>query len=229
MPTLERAISIAATAHSGQLDKGGQPYILHPLRVMMRVSTLEEKIVAVLHNVVEDTDVTLEWLSEEGFSTEVIEAVDSVTKRHGESRLQAAARAKSNLIGLVVKLADNAENLDLSRIPNVTSKDHARLKEYEAVRRFLLAPSSDVTEGALTIAQKAHLQDVFFETRTQLVSYMINRAEVFIHEQNEVGEAGRYAICIKDDPDFWVDCSHTQSKAESLAIKLGFTLSSKPS
>ena len=138
MSTLERAIEIAATAHAGQIDKAGQPYILHPLRVMLRVSTGHERIAAVLHDVVEDTPVTLAQLTEAGFPVEVVEAIEALTKRPGETRMQAAARAALNPIARVVKLADNAENMDLSRIDNPTEKDFARVEEYKQVRALLL-------------------------------------------------------------------------------------------
>ena len=142
MSTLERAIEIAAAAHSGQVDKAGQPYILHPIRVMLRVSSDFERISAILHDVVEDTAVTLEQLVREGFPPEVISAVQALTKEPGESRLQAAARAAANPVARVVKLADNAENMDLRRIANPTEKDFARLKEYEQVRALLLASNT---------------------------------------------------------------------------------------
>jgi GTP diphosphokinase / guanosine-3',5'-bis(diphosphate) 3'-diphosphatase len=137
MSTVERAIAIAANAHAGQTDKGGQPYILHPLRVMLRVSTEFERMAAVLHDVVEDSDVSLEALSAEGFPDEVVSAVEALTKRPGETRIQAAHRAAANTVARVVKLADNAENLDISRIANPTQKDFARLEEYRQVRAIL--------------------------------------------------------------------------------------------
>jgi len=137
MSTLERAIEIAAQAHAGQRDKGGEPYVLHPLRVMLRMTTEEERIVAVLHDVVEDSEVTLERLRAEGFSSAVVAAIDALTKRPGEDRLQAAARAARNPLARKVKLADNAENSDLSRIPDPTPKDHERLEQYRQVRRIL--------------------------------------------------------------------------------------------
>jgi (p)ppGpp synthase/HD superfamily hydrolase len=139
MPTLERAIALAAQAHAGQQDKGGQPYILHPLRVMLRVSGDAERIAAVLHDVVEDTDVSLAQLAAEGFSKDVVDAVEALTKRHGETRLEAAHRAAAHPVARVVKLADNAENSDLSRIPNPTERDLARMEEYRQVRAILLA------------------------------------------------------------------------------------------
>ncbi len=142
MSTIERAIQLAARAHAGQFDKAGEPYILHPLRVMLRVESCEERIAAVLHDVVEDTDTTLDDLAREGFSQQVIEAVEALTKRPGEGRLQAAARAARNNIAQAVKLADNSENMDLSRIPDPTEKDRARLEEYKAVRALLLATNA---------------------------------------------------------------------------------------
>jgi guanosine-3',5'-bis(diphosphate) 3'-pyrophosphohydrolase len=142
MPTLERAISIATEAHAGQVDKAGQPYILHPLRVMLRVSTEDEQIDAVLHDVVEDTTVSLDQLASEGFSKPMLAAVEALTNP-GESRMEAAARAAGNSVARSVKLADNAENMDLSRIAAPTEKVFARLKEYEQVRALLLGTEAD--------------------------------------------------------------------------------------
>jgi (p)ppGpp synthase/HD superfamily hydrolase len=138
MATLEKAIQIAASAHAGQVDKAGQPYILHPLKVMLRVCTEYERMAAVLHDVVEDTTITLSCLVNMGFPPPVIDAVAALTKLPGESRIQAATRAAGNSIALQVKLADNAENMDLSRIAQPTDKDYARLEEYKVVRALLL-------------------------------------------------------------------------------------------
>ena len=139
MPTIERAIEIAANAHAGQRDKAGQPYIFHPLRVMFRVNGEHEQMAAVLHDVVEDTSITIDDLAREGFPIEVLRAIAALTKLPGETRLEAAARAAADPIARKVKLADNAENMDLSRIPNPTEKDYARCREYEEVRALLLA------------------------------------------------------------------------------------------
>ena len=139
MSTLERAIEIAAQAHAGQMDKAGQPYILHPLRVMLSVQTQSERITAVLHDVVEDTSVAVDDLRAEGFAPEVIEAVMALTKRDGEGRLTAAKRAADNAIARNVKLADVTDNMNLGRITHPTEKDHARVREYEQVRALLLS------------------------------------------------------------------------------------------
>lgn len=142
MATLERAIQISAEAHAGQIDKAGQPYILHPIRVMLRMSTDDERIVAVLHDVVEDSDYSISDLAGEGFSVAILEAVEALTKGPGETRVDAAHRAARNPLARKVKLADNAENMDLTRIANPTERDFSRIKEYEEVRQILLAASS---------------------------------------------------------------------------------------
>ncbi len=143
MSTIERAIEIAAAAHAGQVDKGGEPYILHPLKVMLRMTTEQERIAAVLHDVIEDTSVTIELLRSEGFTDEVLRALTALTKLSGESRLEAAKRAAIDPIARIVKLADNAENMDLSRIPNPTYSDFQRLEEYIAVRALLLTVAEE--------------------------------------------------------------------------------------
>jgi (p)ppGpp synthase/HD superfamily hydrolase len=137
MATLERAIEIAAAAHAGASDKAGHPYILHPLRVLLAVESIEERMAAALHDVVEDTTWTIEQLGAEGFSVEVLDAVAALTKRPGESRLDAAHRAAANPIALRVKLADVTDNMDLSRIARPSERDEARLAEYRAVKAYL--------------------------------------------------------------------------------------------
>ncbi|CAH0145703.1 GTP pyrophosphokinase [Pseudomonas sp. Bi123] len=128
--SLERAIAIAVAAHEGQVDKGGAPYILHPLKVMLRVNTLEERIVAVLHDVVEDCGISLDDLRKEGFSETVLTAIASVTKVPGESYEAFVERAAQNPIGRVVKLADLEENSDLSRIAQPSWEDLERVEKY---------------------------------------------------------------------------------------------------
>ena len=84
-PTIDDAILLAVNAHRGQLDKGDQPYIFHPIRVMMNFKTQDEMIVAILHDVIEDTDYDLGSIEVLGYSSKIIEALDSITKRKGES------------------------------------------------------------------------------------------------------------------------------------------------
>lgn len=130
MSTLERAIAIAAQAHAGQTDKAGAPYILHPLRMMLTLETEAERIVAVLHDVVEDTPVTLDDLRAERFTDEILAALESVTRRDGEDYEAFVLRAGQNPIGRRVKLADLRDNSDISRIPAPTEKDYGRLEKY---------------------------------------------------------------------------------------------------
>jgi (p)ppGpp synthase/HD superfamily hydrolase len=139
MATLERAIELAAKAHAGQVDKAGQPYILHPLRLMLAVRTPHERMAAVLHDIVEDTPTTFDDLAAEGFPPEVVAAVSALTKTEGEKRIPAAHRAAADPIARAVKLADVADNMDLSRIAAPTDKDYARLEEYRQVQAILLA------------------------------------------------------------------------------------------
>lgn len=138
MATLEQAISLASKQHEGQVDKANAPYILHPLRVMLNVPTIEHKIVAVLHDILEDTETTIEDLYQFGFQQHIIDAIVALTKKQGETRLEAAQRARQNPIARVVKLADINDNMDLSRIQSPTVKDFERLKEYQQVRDLLL-------------------------------------------------------------------------------------------
>ena len=131
MSTLERAIQIATEAHKGQLDKAGRDYIGHPLRVMEMGKTEDEKIVGVLHDVIEDTDWTFERLEAEGFSREVIEALRCVTKLvENENYDDFIERVKKNPLAVAVKINDLTDNMDIRRLPYLSDKDVKRLKKY---------------------------------------------------------------------------------------------------
>jgi len=135
---LETAIRIAVTAHAGVMDKAGVPYILHPLRIMGGAKALKEKIVGVLHDTIEDTDensllnVTFEYLREEGFPDDIIEALDSVTHRKGEPYADYIQRAKKNIIGRKVKILDLRDNSDIFRLHSVEEKHLKQMKRYHA-------------------------------------------------------------------------------------------------
>ncbi|MGG5288785.1 GTP pyrophosphokinase [Pseudomonas shirazensis] len=137
MSTLERAIAVAAKAHEGQYDKGGAAYILHPLRVMMRVSTPEQRIVAVLHDVLEDTPLTVSDLALEGFPLKILAALLSLSRRPGESYEAFVIRAGADPLAREVKLADLADNSDLSRIACPGPADLARLSRYQHASAYL--------------------------------------------------------------------------------------------
>jgi (p)ppGpp synthase/HD superfamily hydrolase len=135
---IKHAIQIAVKAHAGQRDKAGQPYILHPLRMMFAVEAEEERIVAVLHDVVEDcAGWTFERLKNHGFSHAVLEAMNSVTKKPDEDYMTFVRRAGANPIGRQVKIADLRDNIDLSRIADPSARDHARIAKYMEALNYL--------------------------------------------------------------------------------------------
>ena len=133
----ERAYEIAKKAHLGQVDKAGEDYIKHPEKVASFVKTDEEKAVAYLHDVIEDTELTLEDLYEYDFSKEVIEAVDIITKKRGEDYQSYLNSVKKNKLARAVKLADLRHNSDLTRLIKVTEKDIKRKEKYQKAIDFL--------------------------------------------------------------------------------------------
>ena len=137
MSTVELAEQLATERHYGQIDKAGEPYIKHPERVANAVNTPEEKMAAWMHDLLEDTNTTSDELLKLGFPVAVVNAVLSLTKRPGESRISAAHRTAANRIGVAVKLADVADNMNLNRLPHVTENDMARLEEYKKVLLIL--------------------------------------------------------------------------------------------
>jgi (p)ppGpp synthase/HD superfamily hydrolase len=137
---LEKAIQCAVTAHAGQKDKAGAPYILHPLRIMMKMGNEVEMITAALHDVVEDSPLTLADLRAEGFSEEIIAAVDHLTRREGEAYEIFINRLRHNPLAVKVKLADLEDNMDIRRIRNVTESDIERIRKYHTAREKLSAP-----------------------------------------------------------------------------------------
>jgi (p)ppGpp synthase/HD superfamily hydrolase len=142
MSTLERAIEIAHEAHVGQYDKAGKDYILHPLRVMERGRTEEEKIVGVLHDVVEDSEWTFEMLEAEGFTPEVIEALRCVTKlSEDEDYDHFINRVLTNPLAMRVKLLDLEDNMDMSRLDECTEGDIQRLQKYQKAYNRIKAES----------------------------------------------------------------------------------------
>jgi len=135
---LAKAIAIAAIAHQHQLDKTKQPYILHPLRLMMRGQTPAEKIVAVLHDVVEDTEWTLEQLVSEGFPENIVVAIDCLSRQPEETYEQFIDRVLTNRLATQVKLYDLEDNMDTTRLNVLTEKDWERLQRYHQARRRVL-------------------------------------------------------------------------------------------
>ena len=131
MPTIGDAIKLAVDAHERQVDKGGQSYILHPLRLMLAVNSEPARIVALLHDVLEDNPTfTLEKLRLAGYPQDVLDALDCLTKRRGEQYSDFIDRIKPNALAREVKLADLRDNMDVTRLPKVTSDDLERLQRY---------------------------------------------------------------------------------------------------
>lgn len=135
---LHIAIQIALYAHEGQVDKGGSPYILHPLSVMEEMDTIEEKIVAVLHDTIEDSDIKKEELITLGIPEELVDEIDLLTRKDGDTYMQYIAKIKTGKIATKVKLADLKMNMDLSRIKEPTKADFDRVKKYKKAQKRLL-------------------------------------------------------------------------------------------
>jgi (p)ppGpp synthase/HD superfamily hydrolase len=142
MTLLEKAIEIALRAHGGQKQKDGSPYILHPLRVMGRVWRDEERMAAVLHDVVEDSDVTLEELRAAGFPENVLHTVELLTHEEGVSYEDYVERLKGDPMARRIKLADLEDNSDIRRLSGIEEKDLERLRKYHRAWQ-ILRPSAD--------------------------------------------------------------------------------------
>ena len=125
-----QALQIAIRAHKGQKDKSGREYVIHPIRVAEQCKNPKAKIVALLHDTIEDTDVTANYLREQGFPEEIIDGVLSVTKREGETYDDFVKRAAENPIGKEVKKADLEDNMDIRRLKEITETDVERLRKY---------------------------------------------------------------------------------------------------
>lgn len=138
MTDLDKAIIIAVEAHQGQKDKAGKPYVFHPLRLMLKQDTPEAMITAVLHDVVEDTEFTLDQVAEAGFSAAVVNALRLLTHNRETLYLDYIELVASDPIARQVKLADLIDNMDLERIPDPQEKDFARLEKYKIAYNYLI-------------------------------------------------------------------------------------------
>lgn len=134
----DRALRIAIRVHQGQKDKSEREYIMHPIRVAERCKDPKAKIVALLHDTIEDTNVTAEYLRSEGFPEEIINAILSVTNQEGETYEDFVRRAAENVISREVKIADLEDNMDIRRLHEITDEDVARLRKYLHAWQYLI-------------------------------------------------------------------------------------------
>jgi len=141
MSDLDKAIQLATKIHAGQKDRYGKPYILHPLQVMMRVNTDQEKIVAILHDVIEDSNLEAKDLAEQGFSPEIVTAVDCLSKRDSEKYQDYIERVLPNPLARKIKLADLEDNMNLERVDHLEEKDFQRFARYH--RAWLVLKNVD--------------------------------------------------------------------------------------
>lgn len=133
----EKAMQIAIKVHSGQVDKGGNDYIYHPMRVSDSCDSEEEKIVALLHDTIEDGNITSDYLLMQGFPNDIVDAVLSVSRNKDEDYFDFIQRSKANPIGRSVKIADLKDNMDITRLKELTKKDIDRLKKYHEAYKML--------------------------------------------------------------------------------------------
>ena len=133
-----KALEIAKVAHKGQVDKGGKDYIFHPVSVALMCNTDKEKIVALLHDVIEDNkNYSVDFFLEQGFGNDIIEALKAITHNKNESYNDYLKRVKTNKLATAVKLNDLYHNSDLSRLKTITDKDKARFKKYQRCINYL--------------------------------------------------------------------------------------------
>ena len=136
--SLKKARELANIHHKGQIDKAGKPYIQHPLRVMNAMETDNEKIVALLHDIIEDSSLTINDLLKEGFSLEVINALSLLTKTRDIDYFEYIKNIVENPIARKVKLADLEDNMDLTRLSAITKKDKKRVEKYRKAKEILI-------------------------------------------------------------------------------------------
>jgi hypothetical protein len=156
-PTLEDAIAFAVDVHRGQKDKAGEPYILHPLTIMLRVEGKEAKMAAALHDVVEDGGITVEELTARGYPEAVVRAVDLLTKRHDkgdagaeEAYIEAIA---ADPVARTVKIADLEHNMEIRRLTDLTDEDATRMAKYLRQWRRLTSPDRPAGRGLIHLVR----------------------------------------------------------------------------
>lgn len=145
-----KALKIAFRAHEGQLDRSGLPYILHPVHVAEQMKTEDTCVVAILHDVIEDTSVTMEDLQKEGFTETQLEGVRLMTHLPGTDYFAYVQNLKDNPVARAVKIADLQHNSDPTRLIKITPEDRARLRKYQKALEILGVTDSGSTEHSIT-------------------------------------------------------------------------------
>ncbi|EEY34600.1 hypothetical protein [Pseudoleptotrichia goodfellowii] len=134
---LIKAFILCIIKHWKQKDKAGKRYVYHPIYVMLNVKGYKEKVVALLHDIVEDTDVTIDKLKKAGFSKEIVKAVEVITKKKNQEYFRYLTKVKNNKIAKSVKIEDLKHNMNLKRIKNISGKDYKRFEKYKEALKIL--------------------------------------------------------------------------------------------
>lgn len=227
---LDIAAGICVTKHCGQRDKMGHAYFMHPMRVAMRCASDEEKMVALLHDVIEDCGVTAYELVAEGFPQEVVDAVLAVTRRAGESYEDFVARAKAKPLAREVKKHDLEDNLDIFRLDEFTPDMAARYAKYLAAYRFL---QSDEAQAEIETVEDEPAEDAPAEEEAKPTVKTIDdlyselRAQQMLHlKARSVYTGGtdymRNRLIIRDKDKTVIDESSVYNTILVLGRKLGF-------
>ena len=197
----------------GQVDKAGQPYIHHPLRVMQNVQHPNAKIVAVLHDILEDTATSVTDLRSLGFDENIIHAVLAVTKQDGESRFQAMQRTVKNPIACEVKLADLRDNMDLSRLPKISAKDLIRYKQYQKVQK-ILKEAYAIHQHINTLDLDSEYPEFEYGSMQFNFQYLLNVLFDQLHPMggNQIGSPEEWWILFEDASEYFAYCKRKKLK-----------------
>lgn len=197
----------------GQVDKAGQPYIHHPLRVMQNAQHPDAKIVAVLHDILEDTATSETDLRSLGFDENIIHAVLAVTKQDGESRFQAVQRTIKNPIACEVKLADLRDNMDLSRLPKISAKDLIRYKQYQKVQK-ILKETYAIYQHINTLDLDSEYPEFEYGSMQFNFQYLLNALFDQLHPMggNQIGIAQEWWILFEDASEYFAYCKRKKLK-----------------
>lgn len=149
MATLEKALHLAINNHLGQKDRFDQPYIYHPIRIMMRMRSDEERIVALLHDLVEDTPISIQDLKKHGFSKEIIKAVDLLTRYPKQTYDEYIQGMKVSTLAMRVKIGDLEDNMDPRRFPSIDENAIKRIKKYSKYHKMLSKWLKEPTDPTL--------------------------------------------------------------------------------